>query len=85
MNRYSEQELIAFGAKLPKIKLNPLPKYCMANQDYGMTIDVLDNGEWLLPISAWVRYHISKTMPQGIRRDLDDMLKRFYTPINIFF
>jgi sialidase-1 len=190
MNRYSEHELIAFGAERPKIKLNPLPKYCMANQDYGMTIGVavtrggrifvcwvgggdnpkayfllsrsvdsaasfeepclvidphddllpcdrctivgtlwvdpknrlwlffnqtlehydgtstnwyircdnpdadelvwtepqyvyygctlnkpvvLDNGEWLLPISVWARYHISKSMPQGIRRDLDDM------------
>jgi len=190
MNRYTEQELIAFGAETPKINLNPLPEHCMANEDYGMTIGVavtkgghifvcwvgggdnskayfllsrsargtenfeepclvidphdeklpydrctlvgtlwvdpknrlwlffnqtlehydgtstnwyircddpdadtlvwtepkylyygctlnkpvvLDRGEWMLPISVWARHHITPTMPQDIRHDLDDI------------
>lgn len=35
---YTEQQLIALGAETPKINTSPLPRYCMADQDYGMTI-----------------------------------------------
>lgn len=40
MEGYTEQQLIAMGAQTPRIDLTPLPKHCMANEDYGMTIGV---------------------------------------------
>ena len=37
---YTKEELVRLGCEKPIINTSPQPKYCMANQDYGMTIGV---------------------------------------------
>ena len=37
---YTDEQLMLIGRETPFINTNPLPKYCLSDQDYGMTIGI---------------------------------------------